>query len=147
MKRLVLMLATGFLCSSCAFIFYNYRGVLDTEFAIAGNGDSTVRCQAAGLIYRLSARADLYKRFKAPACDSLYFYGPDYHYFRFKLYEKNDSTRIRFRYSGYHGFRRRPPHRAFIQAITDSLTLRFGARQLVFKDISNERKRNAPAPR
>jgi hypothetical protein len=140
-KRLIIFLVSGLLLQSCAFLIYNYRGYLDTEFSIPNNtADSNVRHQAGELIYRLSNKEQFYHRYSSATYDSLYFYGPDYHHFRFKIYEDNQTTKVHLCYSGYHGFRSTPPHKQFIQSLTDSLTLKFGATQIVIKDVSNEKK-------
>ena len=140
-KKLIIFLITGLLLQSCAFIFYNYQGYLETEFSITNNAaDTSIRYQAGKLINKLSSKEKFYRNYSSTTYDSLYFYGPDYHHFRFKIYEDNQTTKIHLRYSGYHGFRSRPPHKQYIQSLTDSLKLKFGATQIVIKDVSNEKK-------
>lgn len=139
-KRILIFIMVGFLLQSCAFLFYNYRGYLITEFSIENTStDTTLRYQVGKLIYRLSAKEKFYTRYLSPKNDSLYFYGPDYHSFRFKINEENKMTRVYLRYSGYHGLRSRPPHKKFIQDLTDSLKLMFGATQIIIKEASNEK--------
>jgi len=48
----------------------------------------------------------------------------------------------RFGYPGYNGLRGRPPCKKFIQSVTDSLKTIFGATQIIYKDVSNEKKRS-----
>jgi hypothetical protein len=142
-KRIIILIISGLLLQSCAFLFYNYRGYLITEFSIANiNADTKVRQQAGELIFRLAGKEDFYTHFTTATYDSLYFYGPDYHHFYFKIYEDSLTTKIFLRYSGYNGFRNRPPRKQFIQSLTDSLKSKFGATQIIFKDISNEKKKN-----
>lgn len=139
-RRVIAFFVGGLFFQSCGFLFYNYRGFLDTEFSITNNGaDTTIRHQVGKLISRLSNKEHFYHHYSSVTFDSLYFYGPDYHRFRFKIYEKNQATKVHLFYSGYNGFRRRPPHKQFIQSLTDSLKLKFGATQIVTKNISNEK--------
>ena len=140
--KYIVMLLPVLACSSCAFIFYNYRGTLITEFFIKNsNKDTTVRLQAGKMINRIAFRQDFYSRYASPSFDSLYYYGPDYHYLRFKITETDTATKITFRYSGYHGFRSRPPRKPFITAVRDSLVKYFGARETVIREVSNEKKK------
>jgi hypothetical protein len=139
-KRIVAIFLFGLCIQSCAFIFYNYRGYLETEYTISNNtADTSIRYNVCALIYGLSEKQDLYRRFKSATSDSLYFYGPDYHHFRFKITEDSVSTKIKFKYFGYHGFRRNPPHKKFIQTISDTLKRTFGATQVIIKDVNNEK--------
>ena len=139
-KRLIIFIISGLSLQSCAFMFYNYRSYLDTEFSIPNNAaDTTIRYQAGKLIDRLSSKEKFYHAYVGTLYDSLYFYGPDYHHFRFKIYEDNQTTKIHLRYSGYHGLRSNPPHKQYIQTLADSLKLKFGASQVVIKAVSNEK--------
>lgn len=142
-KRLFLFITIGLFLQSCLFIIYSYRGYLDTEFSIPNNtADTAVRQQIGKLIYRLSTKQKFYTRYASATNDSLYFYGPDYHHLRFSIYEDKQTTKVRLRYSGYNGLRGRPPCKKFIQSVTDSLKTIFGATQVIYKDVSNEKKRS-----
>ncbi|MES2131710.1 MAG: hypothetical protein V4506_05125 [Bacteroidota bacterium] len=141
MKKILLTLILGFLFNSCAFIIYNYRGKLDTEYIVLNTvKDTTTKIAIGKLIFNLSVKEKFYTRNANPAFDSLHFYGPDYHTFLIRLYEINDTIKIRLKYVGYHGFRSRPPHKIFIQTLNDSLKTKFKATQITYLDISNEKK-------
>ena len=142
MKKILLLIIIALLLHSCAFLFYNYQCVLETEFSVTNNSnDTTVRYQVGKLINRLSTKERFYRSYASATYDSLHFYGPDYHTFQFKIYEKNQITKVYLHYFGYNGFRSRPPHKIFIQSLTDSLKGKFGATQTIMKDISNEKKK------
>lgn len=135
------MLALGL--SSCGFWFYNYRARLDTQFFLPNtNKDTAIRYAACKTIYRLAQKSEIYSSYTGPRCDTLYFYGPDYHKLRFKLYENDSATVVRFLYSGFNGWRGRPPHRQFIMALRDSLRLRFGATEFIKVNVSNEKTKH-----
>ena len=140
-KGIIVLVLFGLLFQSCTFIFYNYRGYLDTEYSIINeSSDTNVRVEVANYIYGQSTNKKFYDRFINSTSDSIYFYGPDYHHFYFKIYELNKMTKVHFIYSGYNGFRSRPPHKEFIQTLSDSLKVRFGATQTIIKDLNNEKK-------
>jgi hypothetical protein len=142
-KKLIILFLSGLLLQSCAFIFYNYRCKLDTEFSIVNKtGDTLVRHQVGQLIYRLSSKEKFYTRYHTSTFDSLYFYGPDYHDFQIKIYETKEQTKVHLNYFGFHGFRNNPPHKQFIKSLSDSLRINFGATQTIIEDINNERKHN-----
>lgn len=139
-KNIFVSILLVLLLPSCAFLFYNYRGYLKTEFTIENKStDTTVRYRVGAMIYRLSAKENFYTRYVSPTNDSLDFYGPDYHTFSFRISEDHNTTKVYFRYFGYHGLRSKPPHKLFIQNLTDSLKLTFGATQLIIAEGSNEK--------
>jgi hypothetical protein len=141
-KKAILYFVSGLLLSSCGFLFYNYRAYVDTEYLIPNaKADTLVRIQTGKLIYRLSAREKFYTRFSTPAFDSLYFYGPDYHDFVFKISEEGKGTKILLHYFGYNGNRKKPPHKLFLDAISDSL-IALGATKTIIRDITNEKRRD-----
>jgi hypothetical protein len=142
-KNILITIISGLLFQSCGFIFYNYRGYLDTEFSISNtNVDTTIRHEIGNFIYRLSTNEDFYTRQASTTYDSLYFYGPDYHRFNIKIWEENKTTKVYLHYFGYNGFRSRPPHKQFIQSLTDSLKIVYGATQTIINDVNNEKKKN-----
>jgi hypothetical protein len=140
MKKTLFLMLSGLLFNSCAFIIYNYHGQLNTEYTITyTEKDNTKRILIGKYIYTMFSNGDFYTRKASQAFDSLYFYGPDYHSFRIRLQESNDTIKIHLRYVGHHGFRSRPPHKILIETLTDSLKTRFNATQITRVDVSNEK--------
>ena len=145
MKKILPLTAIILMFNSCAFIFYNYQRVLVTEFSIPNSLNDTLMKQKVGqFIYNHASKEDFYEHYTNESFDSLYFYGPDYHHLRFKITERDDSTRVNFDYFGYHGFRSNPPRADFIQSLTDSLKIKFSATESVLKDVSNEKSKSKP---
>ena len=141
-KKLLFILTTGLFFQSCGFFFYNYRGYIDSNFSVPNiNADTNIRYKVGQLIYRQSYKSQLYSRFADKTFDTLCFYGPDYHWLKFKITETSQTTNIHFNYFGYNGWRGHPPHKLFITAFRDSLKNNFGATEKIIKDISNEKKK------
>jgi hypothetical protein len=141
MKKILPLTLTAVLFNSCAFIFYNYQGKLDTEYKIANTTkDTNTKIAIGKLILNLSENKHFYTRKVNPTFDSIFLYGPDYHTFKIKLQEINDTINIHLKYVGYHGFRSRPPHKLFIQSLSDTLINNFKASQTININISNEKK-------
>ncbi len=128
---------------SCGFLFYNYRAKFDTEFLIQNNSsDGTIIKKVGNLIYSLSQNEEFYTRYKNDSGDSLFFYGPDYHTFKIKILHEKDITKVRLDYFGYNGNRKNPPHKDFINSITDSLVKNYGAKQVIYKNVNNMKIKN-----
>lgn len=139
---LVFVLIVGIFIQSCGFLFYNYRCSFDSNFTIPNQtSDTSLRYEIGKYILELSNKHSFYERFSTPTYDSLYLYGPDYHTLTFKIGEINQTTSIQFHYFGYNGSRSNPPQKAFIQTLTDSLKLKFGATETINIDFNNERKK------
>jgi hypothetical protein len=113
------------------------------EYAIPRNSSSTLTIEEIGkFIYRLGNEEDFYTHFSNEKYDSLYFYGPDYHHFNFKLIKRPDTFKVILDYFGYHGFRSKPPRKEFINIISDSLQIKFGAEEDIRYQVSNEKIKN-----
>lgn len=141
-KKILLSLTIGLSFQSCGFLFYNYRASVARNYIIPNkNADTTIRYKVGQLIYRQSYKSDLYIRNVSKTYSTLYFYGPDYHKLKFNIIEFNDSTYVYFTFSAYNGWRRHPPNKLFIQSFRDSLINKFGAKEVIIKDFSNERRK------
>ena len=141
-KKILLLTTIGLVFQSCGFWFYNYRASIDSNFIIPNkNLDTNIRYKVGQLIYRQSLKSDLYQRFNSNTYDTLSFYGPDYHRLNFKIVETNESTNIHFTFFAFNGWRGRPPNKLFIQSFRDSLKNKFGATEIIIRDISNEKKK------
>ena len=141
-RHLFILITAGLISQSCGYFFYNYRCSFDSDFSIPNNTtDTTIRYAVGKYIYKLAYKHFFYNRYSNATCDSLYLYGPDYHTLIFKIKEINQTTNIHFHYFAYNGSRKRPPHKLFIQSLTDSLKIKFGAIQTINKDLNNERKK------
>jgi hypothetical protein len=142
MKKTIITLSMIFAFNSCGFLFYNYRANLETEYLInSQSNDLKVTKEIGNIIYSLSEKQKFYHNYVSSSFDSLYFYGPDYHHLSIKISSENTFTKVRLNYFGYNGNRNKPPHKAFINAITDSLTLKYNASQNIITNWSNERIR------
>ena len=140
MKKIFLLTTIVLLFNSCTFIIYNYRGKLVTEYKIVNTTkDINSKIAIGKLIYDLSENEHFYTRKASPTFDSIYFYGPDYHTFKIKIQEINDTIKVNLNYIGYQGFRSRPPHKLFIQSLSDTLKNKFKATQIININISNEK--------
>lgn len=140
--HLIFFLAIGLYMQSCGFLFYNYRCTIDSNYSIPNQtADTSLRYEIGKYIIELSNEHSFYTRFATATYDSLYLYGPDYHTLTFNIEEINHTTNIQFHYFGYNGSRRRPPQKAFIQTLSDSLKLKFGATETIIMDYNNERKK------
>ena len=123
-RNILLLLTIGILYQSCGFIFYSYRGWIDTNFTISNPSlDTNIRYNVGKFIYDQSFKSELYDRFASKTFDTLCFYGPDYHWLQFKIIEDQKMTKIHFTYFGYNGWRRNPPQKLLITTIRDSLKL------------------------
>ncbi len=131
------------LLNSCGYIFYNYRSKIIIVYSIPLNTplDYSVK-EIGGFIYKLGQKEDFYDYFSSNNFDSVYFYGPDYHTFNFKLLEEMDSLKITLDYFGYNGNRLKPPRAEFLQIISDSLKNKFGAKENIVYLRSNQKQKN-----
>lgn len=130
------------LSSSCGFWIYNYRGILVTEFNIRKpKGDSLKKEEVVRFIYDLAESEHFYKRWIGPNYDSLYLYGPDYHHFRFSIRDRDTAVSIYLRYFAFNGWRKKPPHKKFVDQMTDSMKYRFHATEVIWKNINNEKRK------
>lgn len=110
-KRVLLILIFGSLFNSCAFIFYNYQGYLQAEFAIPNEkNDSAIRYQSGQMLFRLPARSKFYSRYISPNGFDPFLW-PGLPNITFSIREEKEITKIKLNYFGYHGFRRNPPHK------------------------------------
>ena len=144
-KTVCLTLVASFvaLLPSCSYYLYKneYEGYYSSEFSIYNEAkDSSIKVRVGQLIVQLAGKEKFSKRYVYPPYDSLYFYSPDRHEFRFQIYQEYDFTKIKMRYSGQDGFRIAPPHRRFKQEVKDSIKIQFSATEKVIVDATNERK-------
>jgi hypothetical protein len=141
-RQLLIFFVSGLVFQSCGFFFYNYRCTYDCDFTIPNkNADTNLRYAIGKYIDNISNNHSFYSNFATPTYDSLSLYGPDYHTLTFKIKEINNATNIHFHYFAYNGSRKRPPHKLFIQNLTDTLKIKFGATQTINYDHNNERKK------
>ncbi len=142
MKKIILAFAI-LLLNACGFLFYNYRVDMESEFLIQNkSNDSSLTKEIGHLIYSLSKKEKFYTSYMNTKCDSLFFYGPDYHTFKIKILHEMDITKVRLDYFGYNGNIKNPPHKAFINSITDSLVKNYGAKQIIYTKINNMKIKN-----
>lgn len=140
-KQLFLFFVIGLLLPSCGFLFYNFRCEYDSDISIPNQtADTNLRYAVGQYIIKFKEQHSFYTRFATTGYDSLYLYGPDYHKLSFKITEMNQTTNIHFHYFGFNGSRKRPPHKLFIQALKDSLKIKFNATEKINRDLSNERE-------
>lgn len=141
-RYLILLFIIGLFIQSCGIFVYNYRAKFDSNFTIPNQtADTSLRYEIGKYILDLSQEHSFYHRFSTPTYDSLHLYGPDYHTLIFNIGEIDQTTSIEFYYFGYNGSRKNPPQKAFIQSLTDSLKVKFGATETIKVDFNNERKK------
>jgi|694.fasta_scaffold01133_15 hypothetical protein len=141
-RNLIIISLLSTLFQSCGFLFYNYRASYESNFIIPKkNSDANLSYKTGQMIYRQSYISKPYSRYKSPTYDTLNFYGPDYHTLKFIITESKDTTNIHFTFFAFHGSRSRPPNKKFIESFRDSLKNKFGASEIIVKNISNEKKR------
>jgi hypothetical protein len=140
MLKSIIVILTLLVLNSCGFLFYNYRANYQTEFTFKeAMNDTLLRHEIGEMILKLSEKEKFYETFNSANYDSLYFYGPDYHHLTFRLFKDSNLTKVEFDYFAWNGNRRKPPLKKFIQEFTDSLKMKFGASQVILKDLSNEK--------
>jgi hypothetical protein len=142
MRKIIAILTLGISLQSCGFLFYNYRGYVEVNYSILNcTLDTNLRYSVGQFLFKQSLKSDFYGRFASQTFDTLCFYGPDYHWLKFKITEDVNETKIHFTYFGYNGWRGHPPQKQFISTIRDSLINGFGATETIIQDVSNEKKR------
>lgn len=113
---------------------------MSAEYSIIKNSSNSFTKEEIGkFIFKLGSKEDFYQHFTNEKYDSLYFYGPDYHHFNFRLSDNTDTIKVMMEYLGHHGFKSNPPRKEFIEQVSDSLQKKYKANKVIKYYSSNEK--------
>ena len=127
------------ICSSCTFLFYNYRSKFEADYQI--NTSSNKREIGQYIVQEAkNEEKSFYSIDFNPEYDSIILYGPDYHTLKYLLIQGDSSLLVKFDYFGYNGWRGNPPRKTFIEKIKSKLINDLGAKEIVKTNRNNEKE-------
>lgn len=113
---------------------------MSVEYSIPNHSSNSYTKEEIGkFIFKLGGEEDFYQHFANENYDSLYFYGPDYHHFDFRLTDHADTIKVMMEYFGHHGFKSNPPRKKFLDQVSASLQKKYKANKVIKYYNSNEK--------